>query len=292
MISIESFRLVARSLPEAMLLVAEDGIILSVNPAAKEMLEGVEGVGVDRELEGLPLGEIVEDGPERISALLSNWARSREILPGSLRLRGRKGGAMEHRVEGALLALRAEGQPAALLLRFLPKEKAQRAFTELNERLGELSASRTQILERDQRLRLQHEQILELTAPIIDIWEGGLLLALAGSFDAEQVTGLTERVLVRITTVRARWLIVDVTGVDGADARVADHLTHLAGAVGLVGCQCVLTGLSPAFARVVVEQGLALDRVKVMQSLHEGLRACISRELRVNGHARSSLGTR
>lgn len=134
-------------------------------------------------------------------------------------------------------------------------------------------------LELEQKLRtieLQQDAIKELSAPIIDMWDDILTLPLVGLIDTQRAVDMTDKLLHRVVETRARWVLVDLTGVTVMDSMTADHLIKLAKAVKLIGCRCVLTGIGPNIARTLVALGVALDDLTPMRSLKEGLRYCLA----------------
>ncbi len=149
------------------------------------------------------------------------------------------------------------------------KQQSEQAVTELQ------SAK----LDLEQKLRtieLQRDAIRELSAPIIDMWDDILTMPLVGLIDTQRAVDMTDKLLHRVVETRARWVIIDLTGVSVVDSMTADHLIKLAKSVRLIGGRCVVTGIGPNIARTLVALGVALDDLTPMRSLKEGLKYCLA----------------
>lgn len=142
-----------------------------------------------------------------------------------------------------------------------------------------VSDLQTAKLDLEQKLRtieLQRDAIRELSVPIIDMWDDILTLPLIGLIDTQRAVDMTDKLLHRLVETRAKWVIVDLTGVSVIDSMTADHLIKLAKCVRLIGARCVLTGIGPNIARTLVALGVALDDLTPMRSLKEGLKHCLA----------------
>lgn len=131
----------------------------------------------------------------------------------------------------------------------------------------------------DAKLALIEAQRLEirtLSTPILDIWDDVLAVPLVGNLDRARTLEITDKLLQRLVERRARWSLIDLTGVDEVDEATADHIVKLAQAVRLVGARCVVTGVGPASAQTFVELEQGLGDLRCMASLREGLRHCLT----------------
>ena len=138
----------------------------------------------------------------------------------------------------------------------------QRAKDEIEQKLALIEAQRL--------------QIRELSSPILDIWEDVLAVPLVGVIDEPSMLDVTEKLLQRVVATRARWSLVDLTGVDGVDAATADHLLRLARAVALIGGRCIFTGMGPAAAQTLAALGTTSGDIHCLPNLREGLRHCLA----------------
>jgi rsbT co-antagonist protein RsbR len=150
--------------------------------------------------------------------------------------------------------------------------EAERAKSEALERLQESQAD----LIRKQQLALQ-----ELSTPVLDLWDDILALPIIGTVDSSRSAEIMERLLAEVVAKRSRFVILDVTGVEIIDTQTASHFLSIAGAVELLGAQCVLTGVRPAVAQTIVQLGVDLSQLLTLRNLKHGLQYCISWRQRV-----------
>jgi rsbT co-antagonist protein RsbR len=125
-----------------------------------------------------------------------------------------------------------------------------------------------------ERERAQAETIEQLSAPIIDLWEGVLALPIMGAVDEARAARMTESLLHAIVQSGASFTVVDLTGVTAMDAATAAHITSMVRAAGLVGTQCLISGIRPAMARTLVELDASLG-VETFGTLRAALRRAI-----------------
>ena len=121
----------------------------------------------------------------------------------------------------------------------------------------------------------QQVTIRELSTPVLQVWEGVIVLPLIGVIDTHRATDIMEKVLRSIGELAARHVILDLTGVDTVDTKTADHIMKVVRAAQLLGARCVLTGIQPAVAQTLVEVGVELQGFKTLRNLQAGLRACL-----------------
>lgn len=116
-----------------------------------------------------------------------------------------------------------------------------------------------------------------LAIPVVEIWEGVLVLPVVGHINAARADALLERALSAIVERGAREVLVDVTGVPAFDERTAGYFDTLARAVGLLGASCSLVGLSPRAAKALVSSGVGAPKWHAAGSLRDGLRNALGR---------------
>ncbi len=131
-------------------------------------------------------------------------------------------------------------------------------------------------------IEAQRAEIRVLSTPILDVWDDVLAVPLVGNLDHARTLEITDKLLQRVVETRARWSLLDLTGVEEVDATTADHLVKLARAVILVGGRCVVTGVSPSAAETFVELGQGLGDLRCLPNLKEGLRYCLAQRRKLD----------
>ncbi|HEY1795272.1 MAG TPA: STAS domain-containing protein [Stellaceae bacterium] len=114
---------------------------------------------------------------------------------------------------------------------------------------------------REEVIRRQQEELLELSTPVIQLWDGVLALPLIGTLDSVRTQTVMESLLERIVTSGAEVAIIDITGVPTVDTLVAQHLIKTVSAARLMGADCIISGIRPQIAQTIVHLGLELDVV-------------------------------
>jgi sigma-B regulation protein RsbU (phosphoserine phosphatase) len=126
----------------------------------------------------------------------------------------------------------------------------------------------------------QRTEIRELSTPVLQVWDDVLALPIIGAVDIERGNEIMERLLVEVAARRARFVILDVTGVALLDTNTASCLRRMVNATELLGASCLLTGIRPAVAQALVSAGADMSALTTLPSLREGLRECIRRRER------------
>jgi PAS domain S-box-containing protein len=125
--------------------------------------------------------------------------------------------------------------------------------------------------EAEEANRAKDALIEELSTPVLTVREGILLGPVIGSLSRERADLMTSALLRAVVERRARYVILDVTGVRALDADAARYLTRAAVAVRLLGAECILTGIGGNVARMLVQTGADLTGVEVRRTLADGL---------------------
>ncbi|PCC70212.1 rsbT co-antagonist protein RsbR [Nannocystis exedens] len=123
----------------------------------------------------------------------------------------------------------------------------------------------------------QQQVIRELSTPIIEVWDGVLALPIVGLIDTVRTAEIMDNLLQAVTSTRARFAILDLTGVEVVDTGTASHLIRMIQAIRLLGAEGVLTGIHPTIAQTIVSLGVDLTRVAVFGKLRDALTHCIAR---------------
>ncbi|PRP93386.1 RsbT co-antagonist protein RsbRA [Enhygromyxa salina] len=136
---------------------------------------------------------------------------------------------------------------------------------------------RTELELKRQLATIQDQQraILELSAPLIEVWDKVLTVPLVGTIDNERANDLIERLLVEVGRANVRFAIVDLTGVDALDTATASHILRLLDSLRLLGVEGLITGISPRVAQTMAGLGIDLGVVTTRRTLRNGLRYCM-----------------
>jgi rsbT co-antagonist protein RsbR len=123
----------------------------------------------------------------------------------------------------------------------------------------------------EEMIQQQSKEIMELSTPVMQVWQGVVVAPLIGSLDSHRTQQFMERLLERIVETNSPVALVDITGVPTIDTQTAQHLIETISAVRLLGAQVVLTGVRPAIAQTLVHLGIDLSGITTRSSLSAGL---------------------
>lgn len=137
--------------------------------------------------------------------------------------------------------------------------------------MGVLALNHAYFTRREEIILAQNAQIRRLSAPILPVANGVLVMPLVGSIDEGRSGQIVETLLARVSQDRAEVVIVDVTGVAHIDTGVAKVIAHAAQAARLLGAHMILVGISPGLAQTVVRMGLAIHGVVMLADLKSGI---------------------
>ncbi|WP_437314832.1 STAS domain-containing protein [Sorangium sp. So ce385] len=158
------------------------------------------------------------------------------------------------------------------------RRRAEEALRESKRQLEQLVLSRTAALQ--DKLRLieeQKEALFALSTPVIQVWQGILVLPLVGTVDGRRSQQIMESVLSSIVKTSARELIIDITGVPSVSEEVSRCLLQTIQAAKLLGATCSLTGMSAQVARSLVALDVDWSSLRISGTLQSGLQAAIAR---------------
>ncbi|WP_437679197.1 PAS domain S-box protein [Sorangium sp. So ce131] len=126
-------------------------------------------------------------------------------------------------------------------------------------------------------LRQQQETMIAMSTPIIQAWEGVLVLPVIGTVETARAAQIMERLLPEIVRTQARFAVLDLTGVSAVDAATVAHLLAVVRAASLLGSRCLVSGISPAIARTMTEIGGAEGAFMTFGLLQNALRYALAR---------------
>ena len=138
--------------------------------------------------------------------------------------------------------------------------------TELLDKLGLLT---TEVYQkgREEIIRRQQQEMLELSTPVVTLWPGILALPLIGTLDSARTQVVMESLLVRIVETESEIAIIDITGVPTVDTLVAQHLLKTVAAARLMGADCFISGIRPQIAQTMVHLAIDLKDVTTKATL-------------------------
>ncbi len=117
----------------------------------------------------------------------------------------------------------------------------------------------------------QHRSLLEMSTPVTSIWDDILMLPIVGIIDSKRAQDIMHAMLNKIAETRAKAIILDISGVGVVDTAVANHLIKITKATKLMGCECTVSGVSPAIAQTIVELGIDVGTMKTTATLRDAL---------------------
>lgn len=206
------------------------------------------------------------------------YAPLREFLSNMSRSRARQGFTP---VETATFVFSLKDALLPALQRALvhnPAELARHtlAINRLLDQLGLLTFE-AYVQGREGLIREQSQAILELSTPVVQLWQGILALPLIGSVDTARSQQIMEDLLTRITETGSTMVIMDITGVPIVDTAVAKHLLQTVAAARLLGAESVIVGVSSRIAQTIVHLGIDLSEVVTRTSMARGLEYALAR---------------
>jgi rsbT co-antagonist protein RsbR len=220
----------------------------------------------------------------------SAWADAREMLGNLSRSRGAQGFTPSE-TASFILSLK---RPIMTRLRTAHDNDAEGlagdtlALTDVIDTLGLYT---TEIFQtgREDVIRRQQEDMLELSTPVVKLWDGVLALPMIGTLDSSRTQIVMESLLQKIVETGAEIAIIDITGVPTVDTLTAQHLLKTVTAARLMGAECIISGIRPQIAQTIVHLGVDLEGVTTKASLADAFAVALKRMnltvTKVNAHA-------
>ena len=148
--------------------------------------------------------------------------------------------------------------------------------TELLDKLGLHTVKYFQVT-REDIINRQREEMLELSTPVVKLWDGILALPMIGTLDSARTQIVMESLLQRIVDTGSEIAIIDITGVPTVDTLVAQHLLKTITAIRLMGAECIISGIRPQIAQTIVHLGVELHGVTTKANLADALKLALQR---------------
>ncbi|MEW1584573.1 STAS domain-containing protein [Micromonospora vinacea] len=152
------------------------------------------------------------------------------------------------------------------------------AFSKLVDEMG-LFTFESFVRTRESLIADQAEQLLELSTPVVKLWEGVVAVPLVGTLDSARAQVVMERLLQTLVDTGSPYAIIDITGVPAVDTQVAQHILKTVVAARLMGADCIISGIRPQIAQTIVALGIEFGDIATKASLADALRHV----LRLNG---------
>lgn len=253
-------------------------------------------------VESLPAAELREQAEQFLSLLAgpadsesildvndAAWTPTRAFLADLSRSRARLGFSPS---ETASFVFALKRPLFALLRREFADDAQQLAdqtwlATELLDQLGLLTMEEYQ-RGREEVIRSQQHEMLELSTPVLTLWDGVLALPLIGTLDSARTQIVMETLLQRIVETGAQNAIIDITGVPTVDTMTAQHLLKTVTATRLMGAECIISGIRPQIAATIVHLGVDLGGVTTKATLADAFRVALARSGRTVTHGSPS----
>jgi rsbT co-antagonist protein RsbR len=215
-------------------------------------------------------------GPSDTSA--AGWNPVRELLQEISTSRARQGFSPSD-VATFVLSLK---QPLFTAIRREFSDKQDKLFdivwtaTEMLDRLA-LFTTDAYIAAREELISRQQQELLELSTPVVKLWEGILALPIIGTLDSARTQVVMENLLQTVVATNSKFAIIDITGVPTVDTLVAQHLLKTITAARLMGAECIISGVRPQIAQTIVHLGINLEDVITKAKLADAFAVALQR---------------
>lgn len=143
-------------------------------------------------------------------------------------------------------------------------------LTTMVDRLAQHTVSTFQQA-REDIISRQQEELLELSTPVVKLWDGVLALPMIGTLDSNRTQVVMETLLQKIVETESDLAIIDITGVPTVDTLVAQHLLKTVTAIRLMGADCIISGIRPQIAQTIVHLGIDLQGISTKATLADAL---------------------
>jgi rsbT co-antagonist protein RsbR len=206
------------------------------------------------------------------------WANTRQLLEELSINRAEQGFSSS---ETALFVFSLKDTLFESLQNQLPTEAkaASRLMFDTNQLLDRLGLFTTEVYQRGREkvISRQQQDLLELSTPVVTLWEGVLALPVIGTLDSARTQIVMENLLQRIVETGAVIAIIDITGVPTVDTLTAQHLLKTVAAARLMGADCIISGIRPQIAQTIVHLGVDLGTVVTKATIADAFTIALRR---------------
>jgi rsbT co-antagonist protein RsbR len=210
------------------------------------------------------------DGPE--------WQDVRQVLSNISLTRARKGFGPSQTATFVFSLKRPLFDRLRRELAQDPATLAQETWT-ISLLLDKLGLFTTEIYQkgRNEVIARQQQEMMELSTPVVQLWDNVLALPLIGTLDSERTQIVMENLLQKIMDTGSQIAIIDITGVPMVDTLVAQHLLKTVAAARLMGADCIISGIRPQIAQTIVHLGVDLTDVVTKSTLADAFLVALKR---------------
>lgn len=245
------FRSLLESAPDAAVIVGPDGRIVLVNRQTEELFGYARDELIGQEVEMLVPQRFRQRHPEYRGGFFAQ-PRARPM-----------GLGLE------LFAMRRDGSEFPVEISLSPIQTERGVL--VSAAVRDATERRSQIIQ----LRRQRDEIMELSTPVVQIWDRVLALPIIGTLDSSRAARLTESLLDRIRDHQAEVVILDISGVPTIDTLVAQHLLKTVQAATLMGAASIMSGVRPETAQAMVHLGIDIGQLRSRSTLRDALQLAL-----------------
>ena len=200
----------------------------------------------------------------------AGWTTVREFLEGISASRARQGFSPTE-VANFVLSLKP---PLFIAVRHDLNKSQDKMFDTLRDATDLVDALALLTMEayiatREELIHRQQQELMELSTPVVKLWDGILALPIIGTLDSARTQVVMENLLQTVVATNSRFAIIDITGVPTVDTLVAQHLLKTITAARLMGAECIISGVRPQIAQTIVHLGINLEDVMTRANLSD-----------------------
>jgi len=219
--------------------------------------------------------DAAQAGAEDLDA--PSWKQAKEVLSSISRSRATQGFSPS---ETAMFVFSLK-QPLFEVLKrdSLQAQELSDGSWQITLLLDELGLYTIEVFQRSREavINRQQEELLELSTPVVRLWDSILALPLIGTLNSERTQVVMESLLEKIVETEAQIAIIDITGVPTVDTLVAQHLLKTVAAARLMGADCIISGIRPQIAQTIIHLGINLSDVVTKATLADAFAVALQR---------------
>ena len=219
--------------------------------------------------------DVAQAGTEDLDA--PSWKQAKELLSSISRSRATQGFSPS---ETAMFVFSLK-QPLFEVLKreSLPAQELADGSWQTTVLLDKLGLYTMEVFQqsREAIIGRQQEELLELSTPVVRLWDSILALPLIGTLNSERTQVVMESLLEKIVETEAQIAIIDITGVPTVDTLVAQHLLKTVAAARLMGADCIISGIRPQIAQTIIHLGINLSDVVTKATLADAFAVALQR---------------